>query len=74
MLWCVVIIRAPSLHVKLYCMSQRNGTAVHSLASECLQELECLVGLERQKQEDVVGITMGSIYQGEALYPWIRYM
>ena len=49
-------------------MSQRNGTAVHSLASECLQESESLVGLERQKQEEVIGVTMGSIYQGEALY------
>jgi hypothetical protein len=49
-------------------MSQHNGTAVHSVASEHLQELERLVGLERQNQEEVVGVAMGSIYQGKALY------
>ena len=36
------------------------------MASEYQQELEGLIGLERQKQEDVVGIAMGSIYQGES--------
>jgi cytochrome P450 len=39
-----------------------NGTAVHSLASEHLQELEGLVGSKRQKQEEVVSVAMGSIY------------
>jgi hypothetical protein len=53
----------------LYCMPQHNGTAVDSLASEHLQELESLVGSERQKQEDIVKMTMGSIYHGEALNP-----
>ena len=38
------------------------------MASEHLQELETLFGLERQKQEEVIRIAMGSIYQGEALY------
>jgi hypothetical protein len=46
---------------------------VHSLASEHLQELESLVGSERQKQEEVVGVTMGTMYHGEALYLCIRY-
>jgi hypothetical protein len=45
-------------------MLQHNGTAVHSLAGEHLQELESLVGLERVKQEEVVKVTMGSMYQG----------
>jgi len=39
-----------------------DGTAKHSLASEHLQELECLVGSERQKQEEVIKGAMGSIY------------
>jgi hypothetical protein len=49
-------------------MPQCNGTAVHSLAGEHLQELESLVGLERQKQEDIVKMTIGSIYHGEAFH------
>ena len=49
-------------------MPQHNGTAVHSLAGEHLQELESLVGSERQKQEELAGMTMGSLYHGEALY------
>jgi hypothetical protein len=53
-------------------MPQHNGTAVHSLASEHLQELEGLVGSKRQKQEEVVSVAMGSIYHGEALYSRIR--
>jgi cytochrome P450 len=40
-----------------------NGTAVHSLAGEHLQELEDLIGSERQMQEEVVKVAMGSIYQ-----------
>jgi hypothetical protein len=53
-------------------MPQHNGTAVHSLASEHLQELESLVGSERQKQEEVVGVTMGSMYHGEALFVFVN--
>ncbi|KAH9987430.1 CyP450 monooxygenase [Russula vinacea] len=41
----------------------RNGTAIHSLAGEHLQESESLVGFERQKQEEVIGVVMGSLYQ-----------
>ncbi|KAF8483917.1 cytochrome P450 [Russula ochroleuca] len=41
----------------------RNGTAVQSLAGEHLQELESLVGSERQKQEDTIKKTLGSMYQ-----------
>ena len=47
-------------------MSQYNGTAVHSLAGEHLQELEDLVGSERHMQEEVIKVAMGSIYQGKA--------
>jgi hypothetical protein len=47
-------------------MPQYNGTAVHSLAGEHLQGLEDLVGLERQMQEEVIKVAMGSIYQGKA--------
>jgi hypothetical protein len=36
-------------------MPQHDGTAVHSLASEHLQEVEGLVGSEREMQEEVVG-------------------
>jgi hypothetical protein len=57
-----------SIHVDRRCMSQRNGTAVQSLASEHLQELESLVGSERQKQEEIIEVTMGSMYSGETLY------
>jgi hypothetical protein len=39
---------------------------VQSLASEHLQELESLVGSERQKQEDTIKKTFGSMYSGEA--------
>jgi hypothetical protein len=41
---------------------------VQSLAGEHLQELESLVGSERQKQEDTIKKTLGSMYQGKALY------
>ena len=79
MLWCAVtIVPANCSHridSELYGMPQRNGTAIHSLAGEHLQESESLVGLERQKQEEVIGVAMGSLYQGEALcYSWDRHM
>jgi len=48
-------------------MPQYNGTAVHSLAGENLQELDNLVGSERQEQEEVVKVAMGSLYQGKVL-------
>jgi len=64
----------PSIHVDRHCMSQRNGTAAQSLASEHLQELESLVGSERQKQEEIIKVAMGSMYLGETLYSWIGYM
>jgi hypothetical protein len=64
----------PSIHVDRHCMSQRNGTAVQSLASEHLQELDSLVGLERQKQEEIIKVTMGSMYSGESLYSWFGYL
>jgi len=41
-----------------------NGTAAQSLASERLQELENLVGSEREKQEEVIKVTTGSMYLG----------
>jgi hypothetical protein len=49
-------------------MPQHNGTAVHSLAGEHLQEVESMVGSERQKQEEIVKVAVGSLYQGKALY------
>jgi len=39
-----------------------NGTAVQSLASEHLQELENLVGSEHEKQEEIIKVTTGSMY------------
>ena len=50
---------------------QRNGTAGRSLASEYLQDLEDSEfsdGSKRQQQEDIIKMTLGSIYAGEALY------
>ncbi|KAI0278784.1 cytochrome P450 [Russula aff. rugulosa BPL654] len=44
-----------------------NGTAVRSLASEHLQELEDLVGSPRQEQEEIVVAALGSLYRGKAL-------
>jgi hypothetical protein len=41
---------------------------VRSLASEHLQELENLVGSEREKQEETIKVTTGSMHSGEALY------
>ena len=41
------------------------------MAVEHLQELESLVGSERQKREEIIKVTMGSMYQGEALYSWV---
>jgi hypothetical protein len=35
---------------------------------EHLQELDSLVGSERQKQEDIIKKVMGSMYQGETFY------
>ena len=39
-----------------------------SLAGEHLQELESLVGPERQRQEEIIKGTLGSMYSGEAPY------
>jgi hypothetical protein len=33
-----------------------------------------LVGFERLKQEEVIGAAMGSLYQGEVLYPWVGHL
>lgn len=52
--------------------SKHKGTAVHSLAGEHLQDLDGLVGSERQKQEKIIKEVMGSIYQGEILYLYSR--
>ena len=38
------------------------------MASEHLQKLENLVGSEREKQEEIIKVTTGSMYAGEALY------
>ncbi|KAH9971621.1 cytochrome P450 [Russula compacta] len=42
--------------------AMRNGTAVQSLASQYLQEIEDLAGPERQKQEEIIKVTLGSIF------------
>ena len=47
---------------------------MHSLAGEHLQKLESLIGSERQKQEEVIKVAMGSMYSGEVLYLRIRRM
>jgi hypothetical protein len=44
---------------------QRDGSAVPSLASEHLQELELFSGEERQLAEEVLKNTLGSMFQGE---------
>ena len=46
-------------------MPKNNGTAAQSLASEYLQELESLVGSEREKQEEIIKVTTGSMYSGK---------
>ena len=47
---------------------------MRSVAGECLQELENLVGSERQKQEEAVMVSMGSMYQGKLLHSRIKIM
>ncbi len=44
------------------------------MAGEHLRELDSSAGSERQEQEEVIKIVTGSMYHGEALHPWIRYM
>ena len=44
---------------------QRDGTAVPSLGSEHLQEVELLSGPERQRAEEVIKNALGSVFQGE---------
>jgi hypothetical protein len=39
---------------------------MRSLASEHFQEIENLVGSERQKKEDIIKMTMGSMFVGTA--------
>ncbi|KAI0299508.1 cytochrome P450 [Russula brevipes] len=53
--------------------AMRKGTAVQSLASEHLQSIEALLGLERQKQEEIVKVTLGSIFTGKSPYSRTRY-
>ncbi|KAH9987419.1 cytochrome P450 [Russula vinacea] len=43
-----------------------NGTAIRSLASEHLQELESFVGSKHQKQEEIIKRALGSIYAAGA--------
>jgi hypothetical protein len=58
----------PGVHVWLTWLSQQDGTAVQSLASEHLQEIENLATSERQEQEMVVKKTLASMYMGEILW------
>jgi len=39
---------------------------MRSLASEHLQEIENLIDSERRKKEEIVKITLGSIFSGDA--------
>ena len=41
-----------------------------SLASQYLQEIEDLAGPERQKQEETIKVTLGSIFGGDVSYLW----
>ena len=50
-------------------LSQRDGTAVSSLAREQLLEVEGLNGPKYHAQEDVVKRVLGSMFQGESFYP-----
>ena len=45
---------------------------MRSLASEHLQEMEDLSVLERRKKEEIVKITLGSIFSGDASNSRIR--
>ncbi len=57
-------------------VAQHNGTAVQSLASEHLQEIENLASPEREEQERVVKYTLASMFTGELseLYQRIHVM
>jgi len=44
-------------------MPEHNGTAVHSLACEHLQEVENLVSSARQKREEIAVAALGSLYK-----------
>jgi hypothetical protein len=44
------------------------------MAVEHLRELDSLAGFERQEQEEVIKIVTGSMYHGEALHPWTKYI
>jgi cytochrome P450 len=46
--------------------AMHNGTAVQSLASEHLQELESFVGSKRQNQEEIIKTALGSMYSAGA--------
>jgi hypothetical protein len=47
---------------------------VRSLTGEYLQELDNFVGSERQKQEEAIIVSMGSMYMGKLLYSRIKFM
>ena len=53
-------------------MHQHEGTAKKSLATEHLQEIEGLVGPEYQIREDIVKITLGSLFLGKISYSLMR--
>ena len=57
------------LYALTMALSQRDGTAVSSLAREQLLEAEGLNGPKYHAQEDVVKRVLGSMFQGESFYP-----
>jgi len=71
MLWSAVIALVALIWTD-HIIQQREGTAVRSLATGFLQEIESFTGSERQRKEDIIKIALGSMFLGEASYPWMR--
>ena len=55
-------------HPRRLTIPQHNGSAVQSLSSKLLQEIENLAGSERRKQEEVVKVALGSIFSGIKIF------
>jgi hypothetical protein len=44
------------------------------LASGFLHEIENLIGPERQREEEIIKIALGSTFLGEVSYPWMKHL
>jgi len=64
MLWSAVIALVALIWTD-HTTQQHEGTAVRSLASGFLQEIESLTGSERQRKEEIIKIALGSTFLGE---------